>query len=315
MTDVMERLRAANPIAGCPPPPIEDVWRRVDADSPVEPVIRSTPPARRRAAFARLRGVAVLSVSVAVVIAVVAILLVGHGQTSPQGQPRPAAGETAPATGSPRTNHAGITVDPTIASRFSVLTAAPKAGDILPAGYRAELSNYRTLGPEPGGARRVTASDGQTAYLVPARHGACALTSSAPICAPAGHLAGAYAMDLCSPTLPAGEIELQWLLPDGATNVTVRLPDGVLSLQPSGYNVYITYLKTATVPQAINWIQNGQHNSVDVGGIGGNQVGKCAHPRDVPPASQLPATRPGPVTKTATVVTTTGPGTATLVLP
>jgi hypothetical protein len=308
MTDVMERLRAANPAPDCPPPPIEDVWRRVDADSPGESSERSTLPAGIRVALSRLGGAAAMAVSVALAVAVAAILVVGHGQTSPQSESRPTAGKTSPQA--PPSHARGVKIDPVLASQFSVLSAAPRAADALPAGYRAELDNHRTLSPEPGGARRVTASDGQTAYLVPAKDGACALTSSASTCAPAALLPGAYSMDLCSPTLPVGQIELQWLLPDGATNVTVRLPDGVLALFASRYNVYLTHIKTSTIPNSINWVQKDQHHSVSLGD--GGPVGKCMHPNDFPPASKLPKAPPKSVTTTATIMTATGPGVATV---
>lgn len=40
MSDVIQRLRAANPEPDCPPPPIEGVWRRLDADGGVARRVR-----------------------------------------------------------------------------------------------------------------------------------------------------------------------------------------------------------------------------------------------------------------------------------
>jgi len=238
MTDVMERLRAANPTPNCPPPPIEDVWRRIDTDNPIEQYGGSAPRPRKPLALARLSNAVALAASVAVVIAVVAIVVVGHGQTTPKSRPQPTT-ETVPQVPS---SHASVKIDPAVASEFSVLRSPAKADDALPAAFEGALSNYRRFGPEPGGARRVTASNGETAYLVPAKQGACVVTSFA-----AAILPGAYSMDLCSPTLPPGQIELQWLIPDGATNVTIRTANGVAATLASGYNVYIANIRTKTI--------------------------------------------------------------------
>ena len=41
MSDVIDRLRAANPVPDCPPPPIEQLWRRVEIALLAHPDSRS----------------------------------------------------------------------------------------------------------------------------------------------------------------------------------------------------------------------------------------------------------------------------------
>ena len=94
MTDVIERLRAANPVADCPPPPIEDVWRRVETDYG-RPLTGGLPArglsiARRPSFGGFISAIAALT---AVGIAAAAIALLGHGRT---GTPAPSrAGSSA----------------------------------------------------------------------------------------------------------------------------------------------------------------------------------------------------------------------------
>ena len=87
MSDVIERLRAANPVSDCPAPPIEAVWRRLEADSG-DRVDRAAASAREpRPRLRRVGSVLAVMVSVAAVaISAAAIALVGHGRpetTSP----------------------------------------------------------------------------------------------------------------------------------------------------------------------------------------------------------------------------------------
>lgn len=310
MSDVMERLRVANPTPQCPPPPISGVWRRIETDESTVLPTRGPEPRRERGQLAttaqRVRGhlgtVVVFACSAAVVVAVGAIVLVGRGRSSPDSTPsaiaHPTKGTAGRSTGvrgasSTKRKHAAA-VDPRVAAEFSALTSPPKAGDSLPAADATALNAYRAEHPDFGGARRVTASNGQAAYLVPTDGGACAVSAFAPICAPAASLPGAFSLDLCSPDLPVGQLELEWLLPDGATNVTVRSTTQVLAHLPSGFNVYIARIpNTGSVPRSISWQQDGHQRSAIVGPPGG-QTGACEHPGTSPQGSRMQTATPVP---------------------
>lgn len=179
-------------------------------------------------------------------------------------------------------------VDPAVAAQLSVFRHAPSSGDALPAGFRAVLQQgYGYAGPNIADARHVKASSGQTAYLVPANGGMCVVNTNEALCAPDASLPGADSVDLCSPTLPKGEIEMEWLVPDGATNVSVRMTDHSSSSFANGFNVYIARFPTRKVPNAIEWDSGGQHHSVGAGLPSDASSESCLHPSDLPPASQL----------------------------
>jgi thiol-disulfide isomerase/thioredoxin len=80
MNDVIERLRAANPVPDCPPPPIEQLWRRVELNEQRQQVTGRGPaypvPLRRRPSIGGVAA-AVLTVS-ALATAVLAIAVLGH---------------------------------------------------------------------------------------------------------------------------------------------------------------------------------------------------------------------------------------------
>jgi thiol-disulfide isomerase/thioredoxin len=85
MTDVIERLRAANPVPACPPPPIEDVWRRLDADPRPSTRLRSACSPTRVSIATRLPSIggvtAAISTVMSIAVAAVAITLLGHSAT------------------------------------------------------------------------------------------------------------------------------------------------------------------------------------------------------------------------------------------
>jgi cytochrome c biogenesis protein CcmG, thiol:disulfide interchange protein DsbE len=90
MSDVIERLRAANPVPDCPPPPIEKLWRRVELDEQRQHTTGRGPaypePPRRRPTIGGVAA-AVLTVG-ALATAVLAIALLAHhrpGASSPGG--------------------------------------------------------------------------------------------------------------------------------------------------------------------------------------------------------------------------------------
>ena len=92
MTDVIERLRAANPVLDCLPPPIDDVWRRAErADLSGGESSQAAWHARgRRTRWAPGIGNAVaitLAVVTAGAVAVGVVALLGHGRiTRPPAQ-------------------------------------------------------------------------------------------------------------------------------------------------------------------------------------------------------------------------------------
>jgi hypothetical protein len=273
MTDVMERLRAANPIAGCPPTSIQDVWRRVEDNGQAADVEwpAASPPSRRLSP--RLRGLLMIAASTAVAFAVVAVVLLAHHPTSTGNSS--ATGPATPAR--PRSEP----TDPRLATMFSVLGRKRSKTDRLPAAYREELARVaRGLGLDPDRARKLHASNGQPAYLVPARVGACIISAIGPVCARTTRLPGAFALDLCSPDLPQGRVELQWVLPDDARDISVRLNRDTPVVFPAGYNVYITALPTAgSVPRFIQWEQGGRRRSAGVLPTGGDRSLRCEHSR------------------------------------
>lgn len=192
-------------------------------------------------------------------------------------------------------NVASSSVDPAVLAQLSVLGRPKTQADALPNALQWALGHADTYAaPDAADARVVTASDGQTAYVAPAELGACVVNTNETFCAPPASLAGADAIDLCSPTLPAGQMELEWLLPDGATSVSVRREDGSAIAFPAGYNVYITRLPlTGSTPKTINWTLAGQNHSAPTGVPNDAASGKCVHPGDAPPASSEPTLPPG----------------------
>jgi hypothetical protein len=204
-------------------------------------------------------------------------------------------------------------VDPAVAAQLSVFRRPSTSADIPPAGLTGPLqAGYSSARPDMADARRVTASDGQTAYLIPDAGGVCVANANQGFCSSATLLAGAQRVDLCSPTLTAGDLEIEWLLPDGATQVALGMTDRTVRRFPAADNVYIARLPlNGPLPSTIEWDdRSGLHHSIsaDVPSDAHNQ--SCAHPRPNPPTAPLP-----PTPKTATAITTTGPGVATVVTP
>lgn len=78
MADVIERLRAANPVPGCPAPSIGDVWRKVEANGG-QGALRAygDRPARRFPNFGGIVAVIASLTSLAFVV-VLAVGLLGH---------------------------------------------------------------------------------------------------------------------------------------------------------------------------------------------------------------------------------------------
>ena len=94
MLDALERLRAANPVPECPPPSIQDVWKRVELDRSSDKGRHhgNRPSARSPVALPSISSVvAVFATVTAIAVAVVALALLGHRHTdipaSRAGQP------------------------------------------------------------------------------------------------------------------------------------------------------------------------------------------------------------------------------------
>lgn len=187
---------------------------------------------------------------------------------------------------------AASAVAPTIASQLSVFNAPATSADALPSNFSGALQAQDSgVQPNVANARKVIASDGQASYLVPSAQAICAVNTNEAFCTPTALLPGAAVVDLCSPTLPIGQLELEWLLPDGATNVALGMSDGTTSSFASGANVYIARLPfngQSPIPKTIEWNDsNGQHHSVETPIPSGAQGQTCMHP----PAQATPEAR------------------------
>jgi hypothetical protein len=117
---------------------------------------------------------------------------------------------------------------------------------------------------------------------MPSSQGACVVNVNEQFCAPTASLAGSMVADICSPTLPAGQLEVEWLLPDDATNVALLMSDETTRSYPAGDNVYITRLPLnpqSPIPTAIQWTDPaGQHHTIPSVVPVGAQNANCAHP-------------------------------------
>jgi hypothetical protein len=130
---------------------------------------------------------------------------------------------------------------------------------------------------------------------------------------PSGSLPDATTLDLCSPTLPTGKLEIEWLLPDRVTHVTLGMSNGTKVNFVPGFNVYIARLPLnprTPVPRTIDWTDaHGQPHSVTTSIPPGAQHQTCAHP-NAEPTPTAPRATPA-----ATIATVTSGSTATVVNP
>lgn len=97
MTDVVERLRAANPAPDCLPPPIDDVWRKVAAGGGQQLADAGSPARRAIAALRPAIGGLMMAISAVTTVAIVvlALVLLGHNRspstTRPNAPPAPSS--------------------------------------------------------------------------------------------------------------------------------------------------------------------------------------------------------------------------------
>lgn len=210
--------------------------------------------------FGRARRVPVLAVAIAAA-AVVGVTAVALGSTSPAQPTPPTAG----------------------AAQLAVFSRASTAGDALPTSFANQLQAWDgSASPELANARHVTASNGESAYVVPtATGGICVINTNEAFCSPADHSAGASVVDLCSPTLPLGQMEVEWLMPDNSTDVHLTMSDGSEIQFPSGDNVYITQLplnSTSPLPSSVDWSSGGQSSQVSMPVPADARTAGCDHP-------------------------------------
>jgi hypothetical protein len=174
-------------------------------------------------------------------------------------------------------------IDPTLVGELSVFGRARTTTDAVPSGLAQWMGS--TLGqfvPALAESRRIVASDGETVYLAPGVNAICTGGTGAAdsFCAPVGVLATgqAVSLDLCSPSLPLGQIQMEWMLPDSATHVAVRLSDGTTVLLPTS-NVYIRRFPiSGPLPSTIEWTASGAEHSADAGIPGDVKQQDCVHP-------------------------------------
>ncbi len=182
------------------------------------------------------------------------------------------------------------TVDPAVSSQLSVLTRPRVAADALPAVARSVLQEtYQQDGPNYDNARKVTASNGKDAYLVPANGGACAVSGDQALCAQAPDVPGADIVHLCGPRVPIGEAEIEWMMPDNATDVALVSAEGTKTSLARGYNVYIADVPlSGKLPRTIQWNTGSVRHTIDAGMPPDAASQGCEHP----PAGIQPAAQP-----------------------
>jgi hypothetical protein len=179
-------------------------------------------------------------------------------------------------------------IPPQLASEMSVFSRSQTAADLMPTGLaRWMASILPQFAPATPASRSVTASDGETVYLTPGTDAICTggTGTADSFCAPMAALptGQAISLDLCSPSLPTDEIQMEWMLPDTATNVAVRLSNGQDVKLPAS-NVYIKQFPiSGALPSTIVWKASGSQHSADAGIPSDVKQQQCVHPGDVLP--------------------------------
>jgi hypothetical protein len=185
----MERIRGANPFPSeLPAPPIEEVWRRLEADPRGPRLRRDLDP--RGYGPARLPSVgglvAAIAVMTAVAIAVLAIVLLGHNRSSVTPLP------TVPAATTP-TSPAGR-ISAQLVRHFSVLRRTPPPGaravtvSNLPAAVQHNINGIATrgigiasrAGLDLSQIREVQFATTAPVWVIPGASGVCVTSETAP---------------------------------------------------------------------------------------------------------------------------------------
>ncbi len=177
-------------------------------------------------------------------------------------------------------------IDPQLVSQLSVFRRAARAADVMPNGLQQWLgSTVPQFAPDTAQSRHVIASDGENAFLTPGTNAICVAGTGSvgSFCASTSAFAAGQAatVDLCSPELPKGQIQIEWMLPDTATNVAVVLSDGTAIKLPAA-NVFIKRFPiSGALPHTIAWDSSGSRHAVSAGVPADVKRMDCVHPGDV----------------------------------
>ena len=198
-----------------------------------------------------------------------------------------------------------VTVDSDVKAQLPVLGQEAQASDRLPAGLRVALNHFvPQYGAQPDLARRAGSRHGDEIYLVPAVAGVCFVQSGNGelFCASKQDVSDgtAFALDLCSPSLPADKIEIAGVVPVDVRTVAVQLGDGTQHQIDATNGVYSErFDRSGPLPKTIELTDASGHRSVPTNVPADTAGMKCTHPGDLPPASQMP--RPASVQTAPTV--------------
>lgn len=197
------------------------------------------------------------------------------------------------------------TADPDVKAELPVLGRTAQANDQLPAGLRAAIDHFAPqYGAQPDLARLAGVRHGDSIYLVPAVAGVCFVQSGDGelFCASKQDVSDgtAFALDLCSPNLPADKIEIAGVAPVGVRTVAVQFGDGTQRQIDASNGVYSErFDRSGSLPKTIELTDANGQRSVPTN-IPADTAGmKCTHPGDLPPASEMP--RPDTVETAPTV--------------
>lgn len=123
---------------------------------------------------------------------------------------------------------------------------------------------------------------GMPMYVIPSQEGLCVLTvgGSQRGCVTAEAIEGGETTEavLCEPgALPANEIEISGILPDGVTQSVVMLSNGETAPLNVIGNVYVAnFPRSGPLPVAIDWMANGTRHSADAHVPAGVSTEHCA---------------------------------------
>jgi hypothetical protein len=185
-------------------------------------------------------------------------------------------------------------VDSALAADLPVLARASRADDALPLALASAVDHFvPQYGAQPSLARHAGVRHGDDIYLVPAQDGVCFVQSDDGelFCSTEQdvHAGRALALDLCSPNLPSGQIEVAGIVPGGAVSVQARMDDGTTQAIDASEGVYSArFPVNASLPSTVEWDAADGHHSVPLQVPKDTSTTTCVHPRDVPPPSAFP---------------------------
>jgi hypothetical protein len=164
------------------------------------------------------------------------------------------------------------TVGAELEQSFGVLRQARRASDDPPAKVRGIGEPVRG---NPALARRVGLA-GSEGYVVPGDRAICLQGPVSGVCNTIEDaLAGrAVAVDLCADDVPAGEVRLLGLAPDGVESVKINLDGGSFVSAPVNDNSYAAV--TGGRPTSIEW-SNGTTDAVNPLPIPADFAADCTH--------------------------------------